>query len=91
MFKEKREFERKELNVEVRCSVLHPSYESGLARNISQSGICISIDRNLKKESILRLEFTLPGENPEYIEVLGKVVWQKKEDDKFLTGIKFLI
>ena len=91
MFKEKREFERKELSIEVKYSVLHPSYESGLARNISQGGVCILIDRNLKKESILRLEFTLPGENPEHIEVLGKVVWQKKEDDKFLTGIKFLI
>jgi hypothetical protein len=46
----------------------------------------------LKVGTILRLEFDLPGDKPEHIEALGRVVWQKQGENKtFSTGIKFLV
>jgi hypothetical protein len=49
------------------------------------------VKRKLSIGTILRLEFDLPGDKPEHIEALGRVMWQRpKEDGTYSTGIKFL-
>lgn len=87
---ERRRFEREELNTEVKYTVLFPSIHKGIARNISQGGLCLLINEQLNKGSILRVEFALPEEAAAHIEAVVKVMWQRRQGDKFLTGLQFL-
>jgi hypothetical protein len=90
---ERRRFERKELNTELKYTILLPAFRKGITKNISQDGLCILIDQQLSKGSILRAEFDLledEGEK-EHIEAMIKVMWQVRQGDKFLTGARFLI
>jgi hypothetical protein len=53
--------------------------------------MCLDTTRKLSEGMILRLTFDLPGEPPEHIEALGRVIWQRpKTDSTYATGIKFL-
>jgi hypothetical protein len=89
---EKREFPRIEVNTQVTFTVVIPSYNIGNTRDISQGGLCLETTSKLEKGSIIRLEFDLPGPKPEHVEALGRVMWQRPvENDKLLTGVKFLV
>ncbi len=87
---ERRRFERKELNTEVKYTVLFPSINKGITKNISEGGLCLLINEQLNKGTILRVEFALPGEEASHIEAVVKVMWQRRQGDKFLTGVQFL-
>lgn len=87
---DRRKSERVELKSALKYSVITPSLESGLIKNISSKGLCLILNRILPEGSILRIEFQLPGEKPEQIEALVKIVWQRQEEGKFLAGAKFL-
>ncbi len=88
---ERRQFPRTNVTTNVNFAVVMPAYEVGTTKDLSQGGISLDVKRKLAAGTILRLEFDLPGDKPEHIEALGKVVWQKpKEDELFSTGIKFL-
>ncbi|MFA6385096.1 MAG: PilZ domain-containing protein [Candidatus Omnitrophota bacterium] len=88
---ENRQYPRTEVNTKVKFAVVIPSFENGTSKDISQGGLCLETHKSMAQGSILRLEFDLPGDPPEHIQVLGKVVWQRTNmDGAFSTGIKFL-
>jgi len=88
---ERRQFPRIEIETKISYSVVIPAYEHGTTKDISQGGVCLECKRKMAIGTILRLEFDLPGDPPEHIEALGRVMWQRiKADDVFATGIKFL-
>ena len=88
---ERRQHPRIDVKTIVNFSVVIPAYEVGSTKDISQGGICLEVKRKLSVGTILRLDFDLPGDKPEHIEALGRVVWQRpKEDGTYSTGIKFL-
>jgi len=88
---EQRQFPRITVNTAVSFAIVMPAYETGSTEDISQGGLCLKVNRVLPLGTVLRLEFDLPGDKPEHIEVLGKVVWQRPDTAAvFSTGIKFL-
>ena len=88
---DRRQFPRIEVDTSVIFSVILPSHEEGKTRDISQGGLCLETRRALPQGTILRLEFDLPGNPPEHISAVGKVMWQRMNvDGSFLTGVKFL-
>jgi hypothetical protein len=88
---ERRKFPRIDIATNVTFAVVIPSFEAGTSKDISQGGMCLEMKRKLALGTILRLEFDLPGDNPEHIEALGRVMWQRhKQDEFYSTGIKFL-
>lgn len=88
---ERRVFPRIEVNTSVTYTVVIPSYHTGSTRDISQGGLCLETKSKLEKGMIIRLEFDLPGEPPEHVEALGRVMWQRTEGETLLTGVKFLV
>lgn len=88
---DKRQFPRIQVETIVQYAVVIPVYESGSTKDISQGGLCLETSKSLPQGSILRLEFDLPGDPPEHIQALGKVVWQRTNmSGSFSTGVKFL-
>ena len=88
---ERRQFPRINVATNVNFAVVMPAYEVGTTKDLSQGGLCLEVKRKLEVGTILRLEFDLPGDKPEHIEALGRVVWHRqKENELFSTGIKFL-
>jgi hypothetical protein len=88
---ERRKFPRIDIATNVSYAVVIPSFEMGTSKDISQGGLCLEMKRKIALGTILRLEFDLPGDKPEHIEALGRVMWQKhKQDETYSTGIKFL-
>ncbi|MBP6920615.1 MAG: PilZ domain-containing protein [Candidatus Omnitrophica bacterium] len=86
-----RQFPRVGVSTEVKYAVVIPVYENGTSKDISQGGLCLETKKSLPQGSILRLEFDLPGDPPEHIQALGRVVWQRTGvEGTFSTGIKFL-
>ena len=89
---EKRQFPRIEVSTTVNFAVVIPSFTVGVSKDISQGGLCLETKQKLALGTILRLEFDLPGDKPEHIEALGRVVWQRNGSaDSLLTGVKFLV
>ena len=88
---ERRQFPRIDIATKISFAVVIPTYDIGTTRDISQGGLCLECKRKMALGTILRLEFDLPGDHPEHIEALGRVMWQRpKAEDTYTTGIKFL-
>jgi len=89
---ERRKFPRINIATNVSYAVVIPDYEKGTTKDISEGGMCLEMKRKVAIGTILRLEFDLPGDNPEHIEALGRVMWQKPGETLgvYATGIKFL-
>lgn len=86
-----RQFPRVGVSTDVKYAVVIPEYDNGISKDISQGGMCLETKKSLPQGSILRLEFDLPGDPPEHIQALGRVVWQRTSvEGTFSTGIKFL-
>ena len=84
---DRRGSQRKRLETKVKYTVLMPYCALGSTKDISEGGLCLLLDRELKKGFVLRVEFeTAEGK----VNQLVKVMWQRKEGDKLLTGVKFL-
>ena len=67
-----------------------------LSTNISEGGICLVVDEELKVSELLDLNLYLPGKR-EVISVTGRVVWMKESPNEsdsskrsFRVGIEFL-
>ncbi|MFH1767603.1 MAG: PilZ domain-containing protein [Candidatus Omnitrophota bacterium] len=66
-------------------------------KNISAGGLCIFVDKEVAKDTVLSLKITLPNGNPP-IDAKGKVVWNRpctmaylsKAANQFEVGIEFL-
>jgi c-di-GMP-binding flagellar brake protein YcgR len=87
--KEKRKYPREEIITDVSYKVLTPSEDKGLTQDISQGGLCLLLNNELPPGTIIEVKFRLPDEDSKLIETFVKVVWQKKTDTGFLTGVKF--
>ncbi|MDD5347480.1 MAG: PilZ domain-containing protein [Candidatus Omnitrophica bacterium] len=88
---DRRQFPRIDIATKISYAVVIPAYEAGTTKDISQGGLCLECKRKLALGTILRIEFDLPGNPPEHIEALGRVMWQRaRGEDVFATGVKFL-
>ena len=87
---ERRRFERKQLDTEVRYAVLYPLFKKGITQDISEGGLCLLLGEQMNKGDILRIEFDLPEEKVSHVEAIVRVMWQRKKEEKFLTGVEFL-
>ena len=90
-FAERRVSKRVELITDVQYSVVMPSYQTGFIKDVSEGGLCFLLAQELPAGTILNVEFNLPGDQPEHIKALVRVIWQRAKDGQFLTGVKFLV
>jgi len=67
----------------------NPLNGTGLTQNISYAGLCLILNRELSPGVILELKFELTGKDSKPIVTRAKVVWLKKIETGFLTGVKF--
>jgi hypothetical protein len=84
-----RKHPREEMIIEVVYKVLSPLKDVGLTRNISYGGLCLLLDNEFRPGTILELKYRLPHEESRQIVTTVEVVWQKKTEKGFLTGVKF--
>lgn len=84
-----RRYSRKDIATNVHYRVIVPSGGEAETKNISEGGLCIVVDKELPKGTILEIKFNLPSDKDSPIETYVKVVWQEKTDEGFLTGVKF--
>ena len=61
------------------------------AVNISESGVCIATDQNVKPDCLVELVVILPSS--ERLSLFGRTVWSQKlkESDLYRTGVQFLV
>ena len=86
--KEKRTCPRKTLVTKATYKVSVHSKGETLTQNISEGGLCLILNRKLSPGATLELKIDMPGKDAKPIEILAKVVWQKKTEMGFLTGLK---
>ncbi len=86
---EKRKHNREEIVIDVIYKVLSPLKGVGMTRDISQGGLCLLLNSELPPGTILELKYRLPHEEARLMVASVEVVWQKKTDKGFLTGVKF--
>lgn len=84
-----REFDRTDIIVDVIYKVLSPIKDVGLMRNISQGGLCLLINNELPPGTKLGLKFRLPHEEARLVEATVEVIWQKKTERGYLTGVRY--
>lgn len=87
---ERRASKREELITDLKYSILLPSSQTGMTKNVSEGGLCLVVDQKLSKGTILQVEFNLHGEEAGQVKAIVRVLWQKQEEGKFLTGVKVL-
>jgi hypothetical protein len=86
--KEKRRQARKTLVTKVTYRVLMNSKGATLTQNISEGGLCLILNRELAPGTTLEVNIDMPGKDPKSLEILAEVVWQKKTEMGFVTGLK---
>lgn len=88
---DRRMHRRVELATDVKYDIIpmSSSAESGAVRNISEGGLCLLLDKELPKGTVMHVEFNLPPEN-DRIEAIVKVVWSQPIEGQWLIGVKFL-
>jgi hypothetical protein len=88
---DRRKHPRKKLITGVTYFVLATPQGVGIARNISEGGLGLFLDRYLPEGTIIKVKFDLPQEEGgSTIEAIGRVVWCKESEGGYLAGIQFL-
>ena len=87
---EKRLYPRREVFKQMTYRELVPSGEEGVIQDISEGGLCLLLNREFAPGSILEVRYELQSPSPKSIESIVKVIWQRKSDKGYLTGVKFL-
>lgn len=85
----KRRHHRTEIFIDVIYKVISPIKGVGLSRNISHGGLCLLLDNELPPGTILELKYRLPHEESRLIETTVEVIWQRKTDQGYITGVKY--
>ncbi len=85
----KREHDRTEIIVDVIYKVVSPIKDVALSQNFSYGGLCLLLNNELPPGTILELKYRLPHEESRLIETTVEVVWQRKTDKGYLTGVKY--
>jgi hypothetical protein len=86
--KEKRTHTRKTLVTKVTFKVLMHSKGETLTQNISEGGLCLILNREISPRATLELKIDMPGKDAKPIELLAEVIWQKKTEMGYLTGLR---
>jgi hypothetical protein len=86
---QKRKYLRKDLSTSVNYRILKPSGDVGMTQNVSEGGLCLVLNNELPPGTILEVKFEIPDDTAKKVESFAEVVWQKKTDKGFLTGVKF--
>jgi Tfp pilus assembly protein PilZ len=58
-------------------------------KNVSLGGICIQVEKSMKINDVIDVEFHLPGSSNKFA-VQAKVIWQDKSNGEYLTGLEFI-
>jgi hypothetical protein len=85
----KRKHHRTEMFFDVIYKVVSPIKGVALSRNFSPGGLCLLLDNELPPGTILEIKYRLPHEEHRLIETTVEVVWQKKSDKGYITGVKY--
>jgi hypothetical protein len=83
-----RKHPRDEIIIDVIYKVVSPLKDVGLMRNISSGGLCLLLNSELRPGTILELKYRLPHQESRQIVNTVEIVWQKKTDKGYLTGVK---
>ena len=86
--KEKRTRSREMLVTRVTYEVLSHSKGVTLTQNISEGGLCLILARELPAGAHLEVKIDVPGKEAQPVEIFAEVVWQKKTEMGWLTGLK---
>ena len=84
-----RKHHRTEIFVDVIYKVVSPIKGVGLSRNISHGGLCLLLENELPPGTILQLKYRLPHEESRLIETTVEVIWQRKSEKGYITGVKY--
>ena len=57
-------------------------------KNVSLGGICIIMENKLDIDTLIDMEFCLPGNSNKFT-ALAKVIWREKSDKGYETGLEF--
>ena len=87
--KERRKHSREKLVTYVSYKVLTPQEDRAESQNISEGGLCLTLNNELSPGTLLELRFDLPSKEAKKIKTFARVVWQKKTEKGFLTGVEF--
>ena len=87
---EKRLYPRREVFKKMSYRELVPSGEEGLIQDISEGGLCLLLNKEFSPGTILEVKYDLQSPTPKPIESIVKVIWQKKSEKGFLTGVQFI-
>ena len=96
MFDERRKHERINIDIDIdlianlRRDTGSELYQSSV-KNISEGGVCILLDKELKPETNVHINFYIPEITSKPIEVSGKTIWGKpaEKGKGYLHGIMF--
>ncbi len=88
-FDEKRKYPRKEVYANMSYRELVPSGVEGIIQDMSEGGLCLILNKEFSPGAVLEVKYELPEEEHRSVEKFVRVVWQRKTDKGFLTGVKF--
>jgi hypothetical protein len=86
---EKRKYPRKEVYANMSYRELVPSGEECKIQDMSEGGLCLILNKEFSPGTVLEVKYELPEEEHRTVEKFVRVVWQRKTDKGFLTGVKF--
>jgi c-di-GMP-binding flagellar brake protein YcgR len=84
-----RKHHRTEIFVDVIYKVVSPIKGVGLSRNISHGGLCLLLENELPPGTVLQLKYRLPHEESRLIKTTVEVIWQRKTEKGYITGVKY--
>ena len=85
---ERRRQTRKNVVTHITYRVIAHSGGVGQTKNISERGLCFILQKELSVGTILEVKFELPGQGSVPVETFVKVIWCKRIEEGFLTGVK---
>jgi hypothetical protein len=86
---EKRKYPREEIYAKMSYRELVPSGVAGIIQDMSEGGLCLILNKEFSPGTVLEVTYELPEEENRRVEKFVKVVWQRKTETGFLTGVKF--
>jgi hypothetical protein len=88
---DKRRWPRKKHITGVDYYIITTPHGSGIIKDVSVGGLSMLIDKHLTEGTIVRLRFALPEQDLDMpIEAVGKVVWARKTESGYVTGVQFM-
>jgi hypothetical protein len=86
---ERRQYPRKEIYANMSYRELVPSGATGIIQDMSDGGLCLILNKEFPPGTVLEVTYVLPDEENRTVEKFVKVVWVRKTEKEYLTGVKF--